>query len=546
MRVCRGRSVLGLVAAVAAVAVSAVGASTASAVLQMLPDGQTLSYQPMRSPATHASALASVGPFDAVFGNMDYNGGAVMPSSTNYLVFWSPKGLEPYGEGARREDASGSEPEYVSGLERYFRDLAHDSGGNQNTDSVSTQYNDLTGASAKYAVTFGGELVDTDPYPKSECPVAKPVIECMSDAQLQQELEKFTTARGLAHDLSHEYFLLTPPHVEDCFTNNASEAPPFGGCSAGIVPEELAGYCAYHGNTTIAPMLLYAFDPFEVGQEGCDEGIHPNGPSDAALEGGLSHEHNESITDPVPNDAWTNGAGPNHGFEIGDQCVGENGAPLGTAPNGAPYNQVINGHFYWYQEEWSNQGHTCLQRYTRSSEPPTARFSVTAGKGLTMTFDADESHASGGVAGYSWQFNDAFGVETIETTTPKITHTFPAAGAYSIGLAVFGHDGLSAGNGAIVTTGHSGFTPGFTASPTSPDPGQTVTFSALTNVSRDPVINYLWEFGDGSTGSGPQPTHAYASAGTYTVKAVLFSGVGSAFPGAGAGPVVTQRITVRQ
>src|SRR5579885_1908225 len=73
------------------------------------------------------------------------------------------------------------------------------------------------------------------------------------------------------------------------------------------------------------------------------------------LVGGLSHEHNESITDPVPNDAWTNGAGVNHGQEDGDQCQRQMGTPLGTAPNGAKYNQVINGHFYWYQEEWSNQ-----------------------------------------------------------------------------------------------------------------------------------------------------------------------------------------------
>lgn len=41
------------------------------------------------------------------------------------------------------------------------------------------------------------------------------------------------------------------------------------------------------------------------------------------------------------------------------------GPVLGTH-NGAKYNQVINGHFYWYQEEWSNDGHTCLQRYTRN------------------------------------------------------------------------------------------------------------------------------------------------------------------------------------
>jgi PKD repeat protein len=520
-----------------------IAATTASAVLQTLPDGQTVSYQPLRG-SRAASPAASVSPFDTVFGNVDYNGGAVMPSNTDYMVLWSPKGVGAYSEEPRRDNASEREPQYVSGVERYFRDLAHDNGGNQNVDSVSTQYNDLTGAVSNYAVTFGGALVDTDPYPKSECPVSKPVIECLTDAQIQAELEKFTAARGLAHDLTHEYFLFTPPHVEGCFSNNPTEAPAFGGCTAGIVPEDLAFYCAYHQQTILAPMLFYADDPYVVANPGCDDGNHPNGPSDGALQGGLSHEHNESITDPIPNDAWTNGAGANHGFEIGDLCVAENGTPLGTAPNGAAYNQVINGHFYWYQEEWSNQGHTCLQRYTRSGERPTARLEATAAKGLTITFNADDSRASGGVAEYSWQFNDAFGAETVATTTPKITHTFPAAGAYSIGLAVFGSDGISAGTGGIVTTGHSGFTPGFTFSPTNPQPGQTVSFSALTNVSQDPVINYLWEFGDGTTGSGQEPTHTYPSAGTYTVKAVLFSGVGSAFPGAGAGPVVVERVSV--
>ena len=45
------------------------------------------------------------------------------------------------------------------------QDLAHDSGGDQNVDSVGPQYNDLTGAFANYDVTFGGVLVDTHPYP---------------------------------------------------------------------------------------------------------------------------------------------------------------------------------------------------------------------------------------------------------------------------------------------------------------------------------------------------------------------------------------------
>lgn len=524
MRIHRGRGLL-LATVVAALVVSAIAASSASAILLKLPNGQTVSYQPIRG------AASQIVRFDTAFGNMDYNGGPVMPSNTDYMIFWSPTGLGAYG------------PEYVSGLQRYFRDLAHDSGGHQNTDSVSAQYNDLTGAVARYDVRFGGSLLDTQPYPKSLCPVHGRVIECLTDAQIQHELERFVSQRHLKRDLSHEYFLLTPPHVEGCFSDNPNATPAFGGCSAGEEPQTLALFCAYHQTTVLSPMLIYADQPFVTGNSGCDDGNHPNGPSDGALVGGLSHEQNESVTDPIPNDAWTNGTGANHGSEIGDQCNRVMGEPLGTH-NGAKYNQVINGHFYWYQTEWSNQGHSCLQRYTRTGSLPTANFTVTAGSGLAMTFDASGSSAMGGIADFSWQFNDVNGASTIEQTTPVISHTFPAAGAYSTGLAVFGADGLSIGTGGIATTGQNGFTQGFTFSPATPGAGQSVSFSALTTVSGLPVVTYLWEFGDGTTGSGANPTHEYAKPGTYKVTAVLFSGVGSAFPGAGAAPIVTREINV--
>jgi hypothetical protein len=526
MTVHRCRSLVMVVLA-AVLVVSAIAASSASAVLKRLPNGQTVSYQPLRD------ASSQVTPFDNAFLNMDYNGGPVMPSNTNYMFLWSPNGLSAYP------------PEYVRGVARYFRDLAHDSGGNQNVDSIAPQYNDLTGASPNYDVTFGGVLLDTHPYPASQCPVNAPVVACLTDAQIQQELVNFVTRHHLKTDLSHEYFLMTPPHVEGCFSNDPTQG--FGGCSAGIVPDTLAAYCAYHGNTVLPTMLFYGNDPFDAGNRHCDDGNHPNGISDGVIVGGLSHEHVESITDPIPNDAWTNGSGQFQGLEVGDQCNRSNGTPLGTAPNGAKYNQVINGHLYWYQQEWSNLGHTCLQRLTLPDTLPTARERVTAGSGLDMTFDATGSTAPGGVADFSWQFNDSFAAQTVEQTTPTITHTFPAAGAYSTGLAVFNPDGLSSGTGGIVTTGQSGFTPAFTVSGTrggeSRD-GRTVKFSALTTVSGQPVINYLWEFGDGSTGSGPTPMHTYERPGTYTVTAVLFSGVGSAFPGAGAGPIYAQEITV--
>lgn len=503
-------------AAAAPVAPTSTSASTAHA------PNHLVDYVPLRGAAGTGA--------DRVFNNMDYNGGPVMPSNTDYMVLWSPGGLSAYPAG------------YVAGLETYFTDLQHDSGGHQNVDSVSSQYQDSTGAFANYQVTFGGALVDTDPYPTAECPQAAPVTACLTDPQIQTELTQFVTARGLKTDLSHEYFLLPPPGVETCFTSDP--ATGFGGCSAGE-PLKIAAFCAYHQNTSLSPMLLYSDNPFDATNPLCEDGNNPTGNiAGGEINGGLSHEHNESITDPLPNDAWTDGAGADQGEEVGDQCVGEFGTPLGTAPNGAKYNQVINGHFYWYQEEWSNQTHKCQQRLTPSAARPVATFTVTAGSGLTLNFDASGSSAPGGVAEYVWQFNDSFGAQTIEQTTPTISHTFPSAGAYSVGLTVMTKNGTSTGNGGIVTTGQNGTTSGFTAGPTNPSAGQQVSFSALGTVSAQPVITYLWEFGDGTTGSGQSPTHVYSQPGRYTVKLVMFSGVGSAFPGAGAGPVTTQSVTV--
>jgi hypothetical protein len=82
-------------------------------------------------------------------------------------------------------------------------------------------------------------------------------------------------------------------------------------------------------------MLFYANDPYDADNPRCQDGDYPNGISDGEINGGLSHEHMDSVTDPIPYDAWTNDVGADQGEEVGDQCNRERRAPLGTAPNGA-------------------------------------------------------------------------------------------------------------------------------------------------------------------------------------------------------------------
>jgi hypothetical protein len=115
----------------------------------------------------------------------------------------------------------------------------------------------------------------------------------------------------------------------------------------------------------------------------------------------MADEHNESITDPIPNDAWTQGyggPGSTHGEENGDLCA-HTYIQVGTH-NGVPYTQIIDGHYYHYQPMWSNDGHTCLNSLALATLPK-ATFTATARSGLTMNFNASGSGPS--IADFSWQ-----------------------------------------------------------------------------------------------------------------------------------------------
>ena len=478
-------------------------AADASAVVVHLAGGKALSYQPLRGAA---AARASLTPFDALFKNLDYNGGPVMPSNTNYTIYWAPTGSPAYPS------------EYQTGVNRYLKDLAHDSGGHQNVDSVATQYNDAAGEFSNYDSHFGGELVDKDPYPVNGCAAA---TKCLTDEQIRKEIKAFVIKEKLPQGLTTEYFLLTPPKVESCFEP--------GACSAGSTQPF---YCAYHGNIPSGETpIIYSNDPFVSAPavEGCDDGNHPNGnQSDGVLEGGLSHEHNESITDPEPNNAWTD-FGAETG-EIGDKCGGELGAPLGETPSGAFYNQVVNGHFYWYQEEWSNQGHSCVQRFTFAGEAPKAKFIVSPGAGNEVHVDASGSSAPSGVFRYNWQFND-FGGEPsppVEKTTPTLTHVFSVAGPHTVALTVLAANGTSMGAARTFVLGDTPPSSAFSVTTASPTAGQPVSFDASASAAGTGAISsYEWNFGDGSTGTGITPTHIYGAAGSY--EAVLMVTDGSGF-----------------
>jgi hypothetical protein len=339
----RGRRLALLtVLACAALAVAAAGAQAVIVTV----GGSRLSLEPLPGAAAKgggaAPALRAAGAKPMAKKPLVYHNGPVMPSNTNYVIYWDPSGGSAFPAG------------YQAGINGWFEDLAHDSGGVQNTDSVLTQYGDEFGNFANYDSHFAGSFVDTDPYPASGCSAA---AKCLSGAQIRNETIAFVAAHSLPTDLEHMYFLLTPKEVESC-TDTKEKV-----CSAGT-GQPHAAYCAYHEYIELPKGgIVFANVPY-IGGLGCgDESNRPNGSvTDEELAGGLVHEHSEAVTDPTLH-AWYD----EQGNEVGDKCrvfaqEDEYGTPLGKAPNGSFYNQVVDGDLYWYQQEWSNEAAVCSQR----------------------------------------------------------------------------------------------------------------------------------------------------------------------------------------
>jgi hypothetical protein len=299
-----------------------------------------------------------------------FHGGAVMGTQvTGPLVitpiFWNPAG-HPMASA------------YKSLITQYLADVASASGSTGNVFSILPEYSGTDG-SIVYNVKLGTPVNDTNPLPASACKVnskdttgiyadGSGYNACLDDAQVRGEASSVAAAQGLPSNFSHIYVVYLPKHVESCFnagtTTNAKNA-----CTINFQPS--AAFCAYH---SFAPNgTVYANMPFPIYLSAtgftCGTNVNfpgvietPNGNPDAdTVINPTSHEVSEAITDPDVSTGWFDSSG----FEIGDECNFIYGTTQGTP--GQFFNQVINGHHYLTQEEFSNQsffssGGGCLQR----------------------------------------------------------------------------------------------------------------------------------------------------------------------------------------
>ncbi len=98
---------------------------------------------------------------------------------------------------------------------------------------------------------------------------------------------------------------------------------------------------------------------------------------------------------------------------------------------------------------------------------------------------------------------------------------YSGAGDYTLSIEELG---TGSGDGG----GNEAPTASFTASTTSPTTGETVSFDASGSSDSDgSIASYDWDFGDGTTGSGETVSHAYGSAGDFTVTLTVTDDAGA-------------------
>jgi PKD repeat protein len=118
----------------------------------------------------------------------------------------------------------------------------------------------------------------------------------------------------------------------------------------------------------------------------------------------------------------------------------------------------------------------------------------------------------GNPTSWQWDFGDG---QTSGEQNPK--HLYQKEGVYTVSLTAQNNFGKDTRVRTDLITVARGPAVDFSADRTTIGVGARVTF---TDLSANSPSNWVWDFGDGSTGTGPKPDHVYRATGVYDVTLI--------------------------
>jgi hypothetical protein len=413
--------------------VFASGASAAT-VFHPRVDGALGLIPPVNSQGQFGSQDVATGALTPV----TYHGGSTMTGGvTVHTIFWCPGGGADCAGSSNpfQGQPSGAPADYIGMIQQFFTDVAAVSGATTNTFSVEPQYGDGTSVGhitpGDYSISYNSadstqSIIDSNPYPAQGDQCASPdnANVCITDAQIQAEVANVISNVGGSGGLHNLWFVFLPAGVDECID------PGVCGTNA------FAGYHSVSDLNNGNGPVIYAVAIDPIIETTVAPGADPEGYPDAEVTIDVAaHETNEAMSDPE-GVGWMD---PN-GFEIGDKCEfgPQHGTPLGFAPNGSPYNQVINGDEYLTQEMWSNDDDFaskdgCVQSTTLTSSPlPLPQVNMTQ-FGSTVSGNASNDNAVDSGDGVTVSLLRNNGSSTPDTVAQASTTT-AGNGSWSVNL----------------------------------------------------------------------------------------------------------------
>jgi hypothetical protein len=283
-----------------------------------------------------------------IFG-LQYEGGPVMHANAVYAIYWDPAVLRPGDPGSPGK----YQGDWQKLINSFLEGVASESGTLGNVFALTAQYTESGGARAAYNTTFRGGYVDHDTYPSDECTDPDQSLNknfaCFTDQQIREELASFITANKLHAGKETIFFMMTPPGVTICIEaghcSDSSDVKPWG---TGTSPEKESykrSFCSYHSTTAIpgGETALYAAIPWTAGtlgsalkpahQDGSDcqdgtgiieepnqDGLSPEGTYDHALPDILINQIASELIATVTDPMLNGWYEPVSGDEVPDQC----------------------------------------------------------------------------------------------------------------------------------------------------------------------------------------------------------------------------------
>jgi len=155
---------------------------------------------------------------------------------------------------------------------------------------------------------------------------------------------------------------------------------------------------------------------------------------------------------------------------------------------------------------------------TPANQAPTANpggpYSATAGTPVKLD-GSGSTDPDGTIASYAWNFGNGSSGSGV---SPSVTYA--SAGTFTVTLTVTDNGGSTSSPATTSVTVSVGLQPPVASAggPYAGSIGVPIGFDGA--ASQDPdgsIVSYAWNFGDGGTGSGSNPTHSYAVGGMFTV-----------------------------